>query len=324
MPFAQSTSRTDALLSRASTETRRILERAYETLASPFPQASPQSVLIPAVYSAPPSPLSVDCSMATEHQFYDTMFLTHIPSDTSDASHCDDHAVAPTSSTPIAPIVSGAVSDASTKACSLLPKSGRGAKTKFKCELCPSTFSRKDNLKTHQRMHSGEMPFLCRYCGRKFRWQSSARTHEQAHGRKGDALVEEYVIAASELAAGCGVNAIEIDPSTGSPSAPQKRSRAASQSPERESTKDKINAKTHSPKRPRVSKAFDNDFPTVPSAHARLPLLDLEALLASAPSTGLDVQTPMLPSPMFNLPTISQFELERCLEESNKSPRNIP
>lgn len=56
---------------------------------------------------------------------------------------------------------------------------------KFKCPLCPSTFSRKDNLKTHQRLHSGEMPFQCQYCGRKFRWQSSARTHEQVHERHG-------------------------------------------------------------------------------------------------------------------------------------------
>jgi DNA-directed RNA polymerase subunit RPC12/RpoP len=56
---------------------------------------------------------------------------------------------------------------------------------KFKCPRCTSTFSRKDNLKTHQRLHSGEMPFECRYCSRKFMWQSSARTHELTHQRTG-------------------------------------------------------------------------------------------------------------------------------------------
>jgi len=63
------------------------------------------------------------------------------------------------------------------------PKSA--SRPKFKCALCTSTFSRKDNLKTHQRLHSGEMPFQCKFCGRKFRWQSSARTHEQVHERHG-------------------------------------------------------------------------------------------------------------------------------------------
>jgi hypothetical protein len=58
---------------------------------------------------------------------------------------------------------------------------------KFKCPQCTSTFSRKDNLKTHQRLHSGEMPFECSYCSRKFMWQSSARTHELTHQRAGRA-----------------------------------------------------------------------------------------------------------------------------------------
>jgi hypothetical protein len=59
------------------------------------------------------------------------------------------------------------------------------ARRKFKCPRCTSTFSRKDNLKTHQRLHSGEMPFECRFCSRKFMWQSSARTHELTHQRPG-------------------------------------------------------------------------------------------------------------------------------------------
>ncbi len=73
---------------------------------------------------------------------------------------------------------------------------GSSARPKFQCMLCASTFSRKDNLKTHQRLHSGEMPFQCKYCGRKFRWQSSARTHEQVHERHGHQPRPELAAAA--------------------------------------------------------------------------------------------------------------------------------
>lgn len=60
------------------------------------------------------------------------------------------------------------------------------APQKFRCEICNREFSRKDNLKTHQRVHSGERPFTCKYCGQTFRWVGSWHCHEANHVRDGD------------------------------------------------------------------------------------------------------------------------------------------
>lgn len=49
------------------------------------------------------------------------------------------------------------------------------------CDVCKKTFSRSDNLKTHQRIHTGEMPYACRYCGKSFRWKSALSNHEDLH-----------------------------------------------------------------------------------------------------------------------------------------------
>lgn len=55
--------------------------------------------------------------------------------------------------------------------------------SKFPCEVCGQLYSRLDNLRVHQRMHSGEMPFKCKFCGQPFRWVGALRSHEGSHTR---------------------------------------------------------------------------------------------------------------------------------------------
>lgn len=54
-----------------------------------------------------------------------------------------------------------------------------------RCEVCNQYYSRRDNLRVHQRVHSGEMPYECRYCGQRFRWMGALRSHEANHARDG-------------------------------------------------------------------------------------------------------------------------------------------
>lgn len=52
----------------------------------------------------------------------------------------------------------------------------------FKCEQCPSVFTRKDNLHTHQKKHAG-VRFQCTVCPSTFSFKSSLNKHlKNAHG----------------------------------------------------------------------------------------------------------------------------------------------
>lgn len=70
------------------------------------------------------------------------------------------------------------------------PKSRRRGRAKspkaasLTCDICHQRYSRRDNLRTHQRVHSGEKPFQCRFCHTPFRWVSALRNHEALHTRK--------------------------------------------------------------------------------------------------------------------------------------------
>lgn len=70
------------------------------------------------------------------------------------------------------------------------PKAKRRGRTKcpksanLVCEICHQRYSRRDNLRTHQRVHSGEKPFQCKYCNTPFRWVSALRNHEALHTRQ--------------------------------------------------------------------------------------------------------------------------------------------
>lgn len=64
-------------------------------------------------------------------------------------------------------------------------KSKSSSRREHRCHTCDRVFSRSDNLRTHQRLHSGERPFDCKYCGQSFRWVGALRTHEAKHVRDG-------------------------------------------------------------------------------------------------------------------------------------------
>lgn len=60
----------------------------------------------------------------------------------------------------------------------------RSSNSTLPCPTCGELYSRRDNLKVHQRVHSGEKPFKCDECGARFRWVGVLRTHQTTHQRQ--------------------------------------------------------------------------------------------------------------------------------------------
>lgn len=63
-------------------------------------------------------------------------------------------------------------------------RSSSSAPARLPCNTCGKTFSRRDNLMTHQRVHTDERPYKCVPCGKAFRWMSALRHHEEMHRRR--------------------------------------------------------------------------------------------------------------------------------------------
>lgn len=60
-----------------------------------------------------------------------------------------------------------------------ITKKGRriSSNSTLPCPVCSQTYSRKDNLRAHMRIHSGERPYKCMQCTSAFRWLGALRKH---------------------------------------------------------------------------------------------------------------------------------------------------
>jgi len=60
-------------------------------------------------------------------------------------------------------------------------KSEHSEDKRFLCDLCTSSFLRKDGLLRHEKIHTGEKPFACETCNKAFSTKESLKKHKLVH-----------------------------------------------------------------------------------------------------------------------------------------------
>jgi hypothetical protein len=57
------------------------------------------------------------------------------------------------------------------------PTGSSKPRSRFRCDICEKDFKRKENLKCHMRIHTGDLPFECPKCKKRYRFRSGFKIH---------------------------------------------------------------------------------------------------------------------------------------------------
>lgn len=60
---------------------------------------------------------------------------------------------------------------------------------KFSCQYCSKVFNRKENLRVHERIHTGEKPFVCDICGKGYNQYVELRLHNRKHEKESSQFI---------------------------------------------------------------------------------------------------------------------------------------